>query len=291
MFVHAGTVHLLVNVATLVQLGLMLERLLGHLTFTVVYFAAGLFASLVSLTGSPLNVTVGASGAIFGLYGALIASAIWGRLERSSVTIPLHALARLGPAAAVFILYNTTTGSLGGSAESTGFVVGLATGIVLAEGVGDRKPAIGRLGVVTGIAAVLAIAARVPLGAVVDARPEIARVVALEQQLAGAYQPAVERFKNGHMKAEALADLIDQHIVPELKAAQGRLSALGPVPKEHQPLVASAQEYLRLRDESWRLRAEGLHKRNMLTLRQADRTERASLDALERIRKPYPTPR
>ena len=49
-------------------------------------------------------------------------------------------------------------------------------------------------------------------------------------------------------------------------------------------LVARAEEYLRLRDESWSLRSEALHKGKMITLRQADRVERASLDALEKIR-------
>ena len=81
------------------------------------------------------------------------------------------------------------------------------------------------------------------------------------------------------------------------------------MPQEHQPLVAGAEEYVRLRAESWRLRAEGLRKANMVqkpaktdrapaeslqaearyratmrTLGQAEATERASLEALQRIR-------
>src|SRR5258705_4365915 len=43
-FVHTGMLHLLVNVAVLIQLGVILERLLGRVTFTAVYLFAGLFA-------------------------------------------------------------------------------------------------------------------------------------------------------------------------------------------------------------------------------------------------------
>ena len=86
------------------------------------------------------------------------------------------------------------------------------------------------------------------------------------------------------MSAEALAQVIDRSIMPELQAARARLKALEGVPPEHQALVAGAEEYLRLRDESWRFRAEGLRRTNMLRLRQAENAERISLEALHRIR-------
>ena len=69
--------QLLVNGAALVQLGLILERLVGHVTFAAVYVAAGLLASIVSLSDYPMAVSSGASGAIFGLYGLLLASSAW----------------------------------------------------------------------------------------------------------------------------------------------------------------------------------------------------------------------
>src|SRR5437773_1625158 len=46
MFVHSGMVHLLVNLAGLVQVGLILERLVGHIAFAAVYVAAGVLASV-----------------------------------------------------------------------------------------------------------------------------------------------------------------------------------------------------------------------------------------------------
>ena len=51
----------------------------------------------MSLAANPVAMTVGASGAIFGLYGLLIASSIWGMLPRSSVTIPLTTVQEARP--------------------------------------------------------------------------------------------------------------------------------------------------------------------------------------------------
>ncbi len=82
MFVHTGFLQLLVNCAALVQLGLILERLVGHITFGAVYLAAGVLASLVTLSDYPMAITAGASGAIFGLYGLLAASSAWTVIQR-----------------------------------------------------------------------------------------------------------------------------------------------------------------------------------------------------------------
>jgi hypothetical protein len=56
------------------------------------------------------------------------------------------------------------------------------------------------------------------------------------------------------------------------------------VPTEQQQLVANAEEYFKLRDASWRLRAGALHRSDARGLRDADKVERASLEALEKIR-------
>jgi rhomboid protease GluP len=283
-FVHSGMLQLLVNVAGLVQVGLVLERLVGHCAFAAVYVAAGVLASLVSLATHPVIVSVGASGAIFGAYGLLLASLIWNMRHRSPVTIPLTAVKSLGPAAAVFVLYNVATDSPERAAELTGLAVGLISGLVLTRGVSARKPPARRIAAVMAAAVAIAVASAIPLRGLIDVRPEIARVVAVEDRTASAYETAVDAFRNGRITADALAQLIDRTIMPELRAVRVRLNALDRVPGEHQPLVASAEEYFRLRNESWRLRSEALHKGNMPKLREADRTERASLTAFQMIK-------
>jgi hypothetical protein len=122
----------------------------------------------------------------------------------------------------------------------------------------------------------IAVAFAVPLRGITDVRPEIERVVGLEDRTASAYQTAVDRFRKGRITAEAVAQLIDRTIEPELLAADAHLKAVNGVPREQQPLVASAEEYLRLRYESWRLRAESLRKSDVPTLQEARDTEPAS---------------
>jgi hypothetical protein len=118
----------------------------------------------------------------------------------------------------------------------------------------------------------------------------LALVIALDARTAGAYAAAVDRFHKGRIKAEALASVIERTIVPELQAAGDRLSALVGVPAEQQPLVTHAEEYLRLRRQSWQLRGEALRTTDMRRLRQAERVERESLGALQRIKPANGTP-
>ena len=283
MFVHAGPLHLLVSIVGLVQLGFLLERLVGPVAFTGIYLGAGALVNLVNLSQYPITVTVGSSAAVFGLYGLLLAMAGWGLLFRSPVTIPLRALKRLGIPALLFLLYNMATNGLG-----TPAIVGLATGfgggLVLAKGISEHKPTVRQVAAATAATLVITLVSAIFLRGMTDARPEIERVVAVEERIAALYQKAVGQFRNGRISANELAKLIDQTIVPELQAVGTRLTALEGVPSEQQALVAGAEEYLRLRNESWRLRSEGLHKSNLPTLTKAEKPERAALEALEKIR-------
>jgi membrane associated rhomboid family serine protease len=71
-FMHAGLAHLLFNMFSLYILGSLLEPAIGRVQFAVIYFVSLLCGSLGVLIVSPNEVTVGASGAIFGLMGAAI---------------------------------------------------------------------------------------------------------------------------------------------------------------------------------------------------------------------------
>jgi len=70
-FLHAGVLHLLFNMFALAQIGPVLERALGRGRFVALYLLAALGGSTLSFLLSPPNqLGVGASGAIFGLFGA-----------------------------------------------------------------------------------------------------------------------------------------------------------------------------------------------------------------------------
>src|SRR6478736_5315769 len=72
-FLHAGIFHLLMNMFALVSVGSVPEPLLGRKRFLAAYLITGLLASLASVWWYPVLVCVGASGAIFGLYGLFLA--------------------------------------------------------------------------------------------------------------------------------------------------------------------------------------------------------------------------
>jgi rhomboid protease GluP len=70
LFLHAGLLHIGVNMYSLWALGPAVERFFGRVRFLIVYLLSGICGVLLSLIMSP-NASVGASGAIFGLLGAL----------------------------------------------------------------------------------------------------------------------------------------------------------------------------------------------------------------------------
>ena len=72
-FIHANLMHILFNMYALLVLGSTLERVVGATRFAAIYFTAGLGGSVATLCFAPVNtISVGASGAIFGLMTATI---------------------------------------------------------------------------------------------------------------------------------------------------------------------------------------------------------------------------
>jgi hypothetical protein len=181
--------------------------------------------------------------------------------------------------AALFVAYSLLSDSLAAGAELVGLAVGFGGGIVLAKGVSEEIPPMPRVAATAGVAAVFALACAFSLRSITDVRPEMVKVVAVEDRTARAYQAAADQFRKGRMTGEALAQVIDGSIVPELQATDARLKSLAHVPPEHQSLVADAQEYVRLRTQSWHLRAEGIRRSNAPTVRRASRTEQESSES------------
>jgi membrane associated rhomboid family serine protease len=289
MFAHPRVLDLLISSVCLLQLGFILERLVGPLVFTAIYVATGAAAAIVGLALAPNGGVIGAPGSVLGLYGLLFVTSIWGVIRRSRFTIPLKVAKRLAVVAAVFIVYHLAMYDFGNAAFMTAFIGGLIGGIVVAREVNNGNPSMRPIA--AAMAALLVIASVYSLVAVnrqgnttTDVRPELERVIAVEYRTAGLYDEAVERFRKGRLNTQALAELIEKTIVPELQAVNAHLTALQDVAPHDQPLVATIEEFLRLRDESWRLRAAALLRSDLVALRQADSKERASLEALQKIK-------
>ncbi|HET8970825.1 MAG TPA: rhomboid family intramembrane serine protease [Candidatus Nanopelagicales bacterium] len=119
VFLHVNLLHLLFNMYVLYLLGPQLERLFGHSRFLVLYLVAGLGGSVASYWFSQPNVvSAGASGAIFGLMGALVVA---GHAVRADITQVL-----------VLIGINLAIGFLVGGIDWRAHLGGLVTGAVVA---------------------------------------------------------------------------------------------------------------------------------------------------------------
>lgn len=125
IFLHANALHALLNVLNFVVLGVFLERLVGHLRFLLIYILCGVISIIASFYFSPQEVSVGASGAIFGLVGAY------------SVFILVHRRAfRLGGAPAILWLVmviglNLSIGFFVQNVDNFAHVGGLLSGCLL----------------------------------------------------------------------------------------------------------------------------------------------------------------
>jgi rhomboid protease GluP len=79
LFIHFGFVHIFANMCALAVFGPLVERLYGSIRYLLIYLLAGVFGSLCSISAHPLVNSAGASGAIFGVFGALLATLTRGR--------------------------------------------------------------------------------------------------------------------------------------------------------------------------------------------------------------------
>ena len=72
MFLHIGIIHLLMNSMALYFLGTTVERIFGRFRFLFIFLLAGFMGNVASFVFSPQSISAGASGGIFGLFGALL---------------------------------------------------------------------------------------------------------------------------------------------------------------------------------------------------------------------------
>jgi len=151
-FLHSGLLHIGFNMYILYWLGTMLEPSLGHARFLALYLASLLAGSFGALLLSPNEVTVGASGAVFGLMGAAFV------MQRARGIDPMQS--GIGPV----ILFNLVLSfvipniSIGG--HIGGLVGGAAAGFAM-DWLAGRRP-----GLAAPIAACVAIGAAAAVGAV-----------------------------------------------------------------------------------------------------------------------------
>lgn len=127
IFLHGGLMHLVANMVGLLFVGVFLEPILGRKKFLAIYLLTGVLASVTSLWWHTATVSIGASGAIFGLYGLFLALMLLKVFPKEfSNTFLVTTL--------IFIGYNLLIGLTGGidnAAHLGGLISGFIIGLIL----------------------------------------------------------------------------------------------------------------------------------------------------------------
>jgi rhomboid protease GluP len=135
MFVHFGIIHIGMNMFVLWQGGQLVERLMGNFPYLVTYILSGLVGSFVSLFFHPQSLTGGASGAVFGIFGAL-----FGFLLVQRGTVPAPILRSLFNSVGIFVVYNFIFAMMSKEVDLSAHGGGLVGGCILGALLSRKVP-------------------------------------------------------------------------------------------------------------------------------------------------------
>ncbi|MFM9968576.1 MAG: rhomboid family intramembrane serine protease [Burkholderiales bacterium] len=154
MFLHGGLVHLAVNMFTLFDLGRLCEMFFGRARFPVLYVLSGLAGSLASVYWNPLVNSVGASGAICGVLGAMLVFMLDSRNR-----VPVAMLKSHATGIGIFLIYSVVMGvsdaPIDHAAHAGGLVGGGICAYVLSRWHGTAFAATGSVVIVGVLASLL----------------------------------------------------------------------------------------------------------------------------------------
>ena len=126
VFLHVGIMHLVFNGLGLLIFGQMAERIFGRVRFVIIYVLAGLFGGVASYLLNPISIGAGASGAIFGVLGALASFFVARRHEMGE--LGRQYLTMIAVLAGFNLFYGLATPGVDNWAHIGGFVGGFAVG-------------------------------------------------------------------------------------------------------------------------------------------------------------------
>lgn len=233
MFLHFGLLHLLFNMWALWSVGRLTERLYGSAAFALLYVFAGLCGSLASIGWHPQVNSAGASGAIFGVLGALLAFMVNPRTH-----IPASVATAQRNSALVFVAYNLLNGfthsGIDNACHIGGLLGGTAMGWLLARPLQGQATARAgprlALGMIAGTLVLLGLAWPMahPTALVAAERhftKEVHWFVAEDTALVAQQQALVSLARSKSLSDAQFGQRITQTLVPRWLLAENRLEA------------------------------------------------------------------
>jgi rhomboid protease GluP len=279
VFLHFGLVHLALNMWALYNAGQLAERLYGSFHFLLLYLFAGLGGSLASLLWNPAVNSAGASGAIFGVYGGLVAF-----FSRGGNQVPASIVSAQRSSTLTFIGYNLFFGLAHQGIDNAAHIGGLGTGAVLGwllarpldverrRSMGYAHLAVAAL-VGLGLLAALAWPSLHPYGVRKQERQYTHDLRWLEQQedgLNARYNDMAGQLDAGKLSEGDFIRRLESDTIPTLdgmfaRIEQDSLDAASPFYPQRQFL----ERYFGLRRDGFRLYLKGLKENDKALQRQA----------------------
>lgn len=130
-FLHGGLIHIFFNMYALKILGPEIEYVYGKVKYLVIYLLSAIVASIFSYIFGPQSVSVGASGAIFGLFGAMLIFGIKHRKQMGKAYM-------MNILQVIFV--NVIIGISSSNIDNAAHFGGLIVGALIALLLGERRP-------------------------------------------------------------------------------------------------------------------------------------------------------
>lgn len=290
VFVHIGLWHILFNMIALADGGPLLERMVGNVGFLLLYVISGLCGSLASTLWDPLVASAGASGAIFGVFGALVAI-----LMKQRDIIPPEAMARLRNTGLMLLVINVILGvtvpNIGHAAHIGGFVAGFLGGLVIRHRLVPEAVA-GRTGrnialLVLGSIVIVGgyIAAKELHRRAIEWHLEFERFSHVEDKSLKRYQDAFNDVRANRLANAEFSRIIEEEILPPWKDCRQRLEKISELRPKLEEFRRKTIDYLRLREEGWGLLVVAIRENDGAMMNRADQKFRAADDLAGRMKR------
>jgi len=267
LFLHFGLFHLVMNMLSLWESGRFVERMYGHGRFVLIYFSSGLTGNLLSLIAQgDRAVSGGASGAIFGVYGALMWF-LW--QERGSLHPAEFKWLFWGAAgfSAVTIILGLQVTGIDNAAHIGGLLAGILTGAALARPLdhgGAPSRRIQRLAGASLALIVVALIAGIPApryrwSEEKQARVEISEFLGEDARISARWGAILDHARNEGASFDQLAGRIDAEVTSQYEESFEQLTKLRLSPEAPSSLtLETLRHYAKLRRDASRALVEGL---------------------------------
>ena len=298
MFLHGGLLHIGLNMFALYQAGQIVERLFGAPGFLLLYLGAGIAGNVASMWWNPQAVSVGASGAVFGVYGALLAY-----LRAQPGSMPMSVFNQIRSSTLAFIGYSLFAGvalpGIDNGAHVGGLLSGMAMGYGLAQPLQSARSL--RLASPRAIVALLLVALACSLmwNRVPHAQPSarlmrapsdggfsraVAQLTSEEGVLVARTNGLLDNLRKEKIDAAQAADELRRDVVPRWQAQVDAMSQLhlpdGLMEQRRQQLV----RYAELRRDAQIALADALHTNDKSRMQAANALQQQADRLIEEMR-------